>query len=153
MTLSQLSANASTTVAIIQSGAFNTFAAGCPGSAGVTHLDAAPPRVGTTTQIAMQPLPQNVAVLVFGFSNTTSAFGPLPLDLTAIGMPGCFARVSLDVTGVVLGSGGTGSYPLVVPNLPALAGFILHCQAIVFDAAANPTGLVMSDAATLVVGP
>ena len=85
MTFSHVAASHHATAAIIQSGAFNTFAAGCPGSAGVTQLDAAPPRVGTTTQIAMQPLPQNAAVLVFGFSNTTSAFGPLPLDLTGIG--------------------------------------------------------------------
>jgi hypothetical protein len=38
--------------------------------------------------------------------------------------------------------------------VPALAGVIAHCQAIVFDpAAGNAAGLVMSDAATLVVGP
>jgi hypothetical protein len=36
---------------------------------------------------------------------------------------------------------------------PALAGFTLHQQAVVFDPAAfNPIGLVMSDAATAVVG-
>src|SRR6185503_6095325 len=127
---------------------------GCPGSAGVTRLDAAPPRVATTANISMQPLPQNAAVLVFGFSNLSSAFGPLPLDLTAAGMPGCFGRVSLDFAAPVLGSGGSASYPLVVPSVPTLAGTIVHCQAIVFDAAAgNPAGLVMSDAATLVVGP
>ena len=55
---------------------------------------------------------------------------------------------------MVLGASGSATYTLVVPSLPALAGTILHCQAIVFDAAAgNPAGLVMSDAATLVVGP
>ena len=69
-------------------------------------------------------------------------------------MPGCFGRVSFDVSALVLGSGGSVAYPLVVPSLSALAGTILHSQAIVFDlAASNPAGLVMSDAATLVVGP
>jgi hypothetical protein len=63
-------------------------------------------------------------------------------------------RVSLDFAAPVLGTGGSASHPLVVPSLPALAGFIVHCQAIVLDAAAsNRAGLVMSDAATLVVGP
>ena len=138
----------------MQSGVFNTFAVGCSGSAGVTRLDAAPPRVGTTTHIAMQPLPQNVAVLVFGFSNTTSALGPLPLNLTTLGMLGCLGRVSLDFSPWVFGAGGSAVYPLVVPSLPTLAGTVVHCQAIVFDpAASNPAGLVMSDAATLVVGP
>ncbi|HEU4417931.1 MAG TPA: hypothetical protein VFT55_03275, partial [Planctomycetota bacterium] len=141
--------------AIIQSGGFHTFAAGCSGSEGVTHLDAGPPRVGTTTTIAMDPLPQDAAVLLFGFSNVSSRFGPLPLDLTAFDMPGCFAHVSLDVSVLVLGMGGSATFALAVPGLPALAGTILHSQAIVFDPAAwwNPVGLVMSDAATLVVGP
>jgi hypothetical protein len=154
MTFAQVTAGWDVTAAIIQAGAFHTFAAGCPGSSGVTRLDAAPPRVGTTTQIAMQPLPQNAAVLVLGFSNVSSAFGPLPLDLTAFGMPGCFGRVSPDFAASVVGSGGAATFPFAIPSLPALAGTILHSQAIVFDAAAgNPAGLVMSDAATLVVGP
>ena len=69
-------------------------------------------------------------------------------------MPGCFGRVSFDVPALVFGAGGSAAYPLVVPSLPALAGTILHSQAIVFDAAAgNPAGLVMSDASTLIVGP
>ena len=54
----------------------------------------------------------------------------------------------------VLGSGGSAAWPLAVPSLAALAGTIVHTQAIVFDTAAgNSAGLVMSDAATLVVGP
>src|SRR5439155_21471 len=73
MTFSHVAANYWATAAILQSGGFHTFAAGCPGSVGVTRLDASPPRVGTTTLIAMQPLPQNAAVLVIGFSNVNSA--------------------------------------------------------------------------------
>jgi hypothetical protein len=41
-----------------------------------------------------------LSVLVFGFSNVSSAFGPLPLDLTAFGMPGCYARVARAVARV-----------------------------------------------------
>jgi hypothetical protein len=120
----------------------------------VTRLDASPSRVGATTHIALQPLPQNAALLVFGFSNTISTLGPLPLDLTPIGMPGCHGRVSSAFITPVLGAGGAAAHALAIPSLPALAGTILHCQAIVIDAAAgNPAGLVMSDAATLVVGP
>ena len=154
ITGSRISAGRVLSAAIIQSGGFHTFAAGCPGSAGVTRLDAAPPRVGTTTNIALQTLPQNVAVLVLGFSNVTSAFGPLPLDLTSFGMPGCLAHVSLDCSALVPGAGGIATSALTVPALPALAGMIAHGQAIVFDpSAANPAGLVMSDAITFVIGP
>jgi len=48
---------------------------------------------------------------------------------------------------------GSATYALTVPASAALAGFILHQQAVVLDpAAGNPAGLVMSDAATAVVG-
>jgi hypothetical protein len=75
--------------------------------------------------------------LVFGSSNLTSALGPLPLDLAASGMPGCFLRVSPDVSVPVLGAGGLGVFVLAVPSVPALAGMILHSQAIALD---NSTG-------------
>jgi hypothetical protein len=40
------------------------------------------------------------------------------------------------------------------PNVSTHPGFIVHQQAIVLDpAAGNPSGLVMSDAATAVIGP
>jgi hypothetical protein len=152
VTFADVSANQDVTAAIVQSGASHVFAAGCPGTAGVTQLVATAPRVGTTAQLATYPLPQDAAVLVFGFSNVSSGFGPLPLDLGFFGMPGCLLRVSFDVSMLLLGS-GHAAYPLAIPSLPALAGTILHSQAIVLDAGANPAGLVMSDAVTLVVGP
>jgi hypothetical protein len=49
---------------------------------------------------------------------------------------------------------GSATYALAVPASAALAGFILHQQALVLDpAAGNPSDLVMSDAATAVIGP
>ena len=69
-------------------------------------------------------------------------------------MPGCFGRVSPDFSALVLGPGGFAAFPFAIPGLPGLAGTIVHSQAIVLDAAAgNAAGLVMSDAATLAVGP
>jgi hypothetical protein len=154
MTFSRVAAGGWYTAAIIQSGACTTFGPGCPGSAGLTHLEAAPLRLGTTAQIQLQPLPQNTAMLVFGLSNLNSALGPLPVDLAAYGMPGCFGRVSMDTAVFVQGVGGSANHALVVPNVPTLAGFVVHSQALVFDAAAgNVAGLVTSDAVTLVVGP
>jgi hypothetical protein len=53
----------------------------------------------------------------------------------------------------VIGSLGSATWSLPIPASAALAGFILHQQALVLDpAASNPSGLVMSDAATAVVG-
>jgi hypothetical protein len=51
------------------------------------------------------------------------------------------------------GAGGAARLLLAVPATPSFAGWQLHQQAVVLDpAAANPAGLVMSDAATAVVG-
>jgi len=48
---------------------------------------------------------------------------------------------------------GSATYSLAIPASAVLAGFILHQQALVLDpASVNPSGLVMSDAATGVAG-
>jgi hypothetical protein len=49
---------------------------------------------------------------------------------------------------------GSATDSLAVPASAALAGFMLHQQAVVLDPwAGNPSGLLMSEAATAVIGP
>ncbi|HEU4419765.1 MAG TPA: hypothetical protein VFT55_12575 [Planctomycetota bacterium] len=91
-------------------------------------------------------------IAALGLSNTQAAFGPLPLDLGFIGMPGCFARVSLDTTLGIAGAAGSASFVFVVPNQPTLVGFTFYTQGIVFDPTLNPFGFSTSDAALAVVG-
>jgi hypothetical protein len=142
------------TLAIIQAGDYTTFGPGCSGSAGVTRLEATTlPRVGATMTVRVEPLPISVAVMISGLSNVSWTSGPLPLNLSALGLANCWLRVSLDANDAVIGSSGSATYSLAIPASAALAGFILHQQAVVLDpAASNPSGLVMSDAATAVVG-
>ena len=103
--------------------------------------------------VLVEPLPQSVAMLITGLSNLSSAAGPLPLDLSPFGLTGCWLRASPDATALLIGSAGSASYALTVPANAALVGLILQQQALVLDpAAGNPAGLVMSDAATAVVG-
>ena len=103
--------------------------------------------------VRVEPLPLSLAVMISGFSNVSSTAGPLPLDLSPFGLTNCSLRVSLDISDALIGALGSATYSLAVPASAALAGFILHQQALVFDpAAGNPQGLVMSDAATAVVG-
>jgi hypothetical protein len=79
---------------------------------------------------------------------------PLPLDVTPFGLTNCWLRVSLDISDALIGASGTATHALAIPASAAFAGFIVHQQALVLDAAAgNPSGLVMSDAATAVIGP
>ena len=154
LSFAQISAGESNTVAVFRTGAYAMFGAGCPGSAGVTHLEATTlPRVGATMTVRVEPLPLSLAVMISGLSNVTWATVPLPLNLTPFGLTNCWLRVSLDANDALIGALGSATYSLAIPTTAALAGFILHQQAVVLDpAAGNPLGLVMSDAATAVVG-
>ena len=103
--------------------------------------------------VLVQPLPLSAAVMISGLSNVSYAAIPLPLDLTFLGLTNCWLRVSVDAHEGLIGSLGLATYSLAIPASASLAGFILHQQALVLDpAAANPSGLVMSDAATAVIG-
>jgi hypothetical protein len=94
----------------------------------------------------------SVAVMILGLDNVSSAAGPLPRDLAPSGLTNCWLRVSTDATVLLLGA-GAANLVFAVPASPALAGLGMHQQALVLDTAAgNPAGLVMSDAATAVVG-
>ncbi|MEO0479421.1 MAG: hypothetical protein AAF196_08070 [Planctomycetota bacterium] len=65
------------------------------------------------------------AFLFVGFSNTTSAFGPLPFSFGG----GCDLLTSIDASLSLLTDGmGNASLPLAVPNNPALVGQSLFFQ-------------------------
>jgi hypothetical protein len=154
LSFARVSACRFTTVALVRPGAYTTFGAGCPGSAGISHLEAIMlPRLGGSMTVHVEPLPQSVAVMISGLSNVSSAAGPLPLNLSPFGLTNCWLRVRPDMENLLPGAYGAANYKLVVPMSAALAGFMLHQQAVVLDpAAGNPAGLVMSDAATAVIG-
>jgi hypothetical protein len=139
---------------VVQSGSYLRFGAGCAGSLGVTGLEAlALPRLGRTMNVRALPLPLSIAAMVTGFSNVGSPAGPLPLDLSPFGLTNCALRVSPDASVLLVGANGSANFALAIPLSPSLAGLLFHQQALVFDpAAGNAAGLVMSDAATAVVG-
>ena len=95
---------------------------------------------------------RNAAIHLFGFSRTTSAFGPLPLDLAGFGAPGCSGRVSADATSFVVGTGGTANWSLAIPNAPSLLCAQFYTQALVLDTTLNALGAGVSDAWAGIVG-
>ena len=90
--------------------------------------------------------------MLTGFSNTISSSGPLPLDLTILGAPGCAARVSPDVTSLIFGGAGSASFNLPIPNNSSYSGFVLYNQCFVLDSGFNALGAVLSDGAGMVIG-
>lgn len=131
---------------------FGQFATGCNGSLPKSELTGNLPQLGQTLTVNANNLPQSLAIMMIGFSNTASGFGPLPLSLVSFGAPGCFGRVSPDATTFLIGAGNNASWSFSVPAAPALSGLRLFQQALVLDPAANPAGLVTSNAAAFQLG-
>lgn len=136
---------------------FTTFGAGCPGSLGLPALltqVTVPALLGSAYQLTIANTPQNALVLVItGFSDTWWNTTPLPLELTALGMPDCHLHVSADLTNVVLATGTSATFQMQLPSNAAFLGFAFYNQALVLDpAAGNPLGAAMTNAGMSVIG-
>jgi PKD repeat protein len=131
---------------------FGQFAPGCAGTLPRATVTGNLPQLGQTYTASVDNLPISVGIMMIGFSNTASAFGPLPLSLTTFGAAGCFGRVSPDATSLLLGAGNTANWTFPVPNNSALSGLTLFQQVLVLDAAANAGGFVTSNAAAFQIG-
>ena len=131
---------------------YGFFAPGCAGSMGTSHLSANHPQIGTTLQVNLGNLPLSVAIMMIGFSNTSSAFGPLPVAAAAFGAPGCFGRVSPDATAFLIGGANAAVLNFPIPAASGLIGVRLFNQALVPDPGQNTLGAVFGDAAAMIIG-
>ncbi|MCA8963737.1 MAG: PKD domain-containing protein [Planctomycetes bacterium] len=132
---------------------YGFFGAGCPGSMGISSLTPnAAPSIGTTMTVTIDALPLSAAFVLFGFSNTVSLFGPLPLDATSFGAPGCFGRVSSEAAVFLVGGGNTVAWSLTIPADPAYLGQLFYQQALPLDPGLNGLGASFSDAMAMMIG-
>lgn len=130
---------------------FSTFGAGCSGTMPPAEFTlTGSPVAGTNLQFELNNLPDNAALLIFGFSNTTSIFGPLPGPIG--NTPGCMLHISPDITRFYLTSGNVLSYSKSLPSGTGVLGTRIFFQALVFDSGHTPDGFVMSDALETEVG-
>jgi hypothetical protein len=124
------------------------FGTGCDGLALVS---AGTPQLGNAGfGLRVNNVPAASPVGLFGFGTLVVNPG---VDLTIVGMPGCFAYTNLDL-GLFTGSlvaGGSSTLPLPIPNTPALGGFTLSSQGVSFSTL-TPLGLAASNGLTLVLG-
>lgn len=74
-----------------------------------------------------------LGLVIFGNSNSLWGGTTLPLDLGAVGAPGCSLYVSLDVAVTVTLGAGSGTVTWNLPNVPAALGASFFTQAVVFD--------------------
>ena len=131
-----------------QAGENRVTGVGCLGGAGLLTLSCATrPSPGAFLQYQLFG-PVNtpgVAVLTIGLSNQSYNGIPLPVDLAAVGAPGCWLLNSLDVTatGAVVANQATFQVPL--PANPAIVGVRMWSQGAAFDPTRNAFGMVVSN--------
>jgi hypothetical protein len=115
-------------------------------------LPATLPRLGQNLFVIVDNMPLNLGLMITSTSNTFSTLGPLPLDMTPLGITNCNLRVGLDFLQTLTGGGTTASYLLAIPNSPPLLGAQFYQQPFVFDPPLNPFGGSLGDAAAMQIG-
>ena len=137
---------------------YATFGSGCSGPTGViptlAGVSAEPPRLGSTSRIRVQNLPNSVTVPVFvlGSSNTMDPGPPsyaLPMDLAILGWPGCQQLVSDDVFDFAITTTGQADYAIAIPSNANLMGYEFHAQVLVLY---SPAGVATSNGVTGTIG-
>ncbi|MBK8100029.1 MAG: hypothetical protein IPK26_23235 [Planctomycetes bacterium] len=73
------------------------------------------PQLGSTLGVRLNNLPTATAIVMTGFSNTVSPFGPLPVHLLCYGALGCYGRVSPDASFLLVGTGTTATFGCSTP--------------------------------------
>ena len=110
--------------------------AGVPGFGQTVSLD--------TTNI---PASAQFGATLLGFVE----FNP-GLDLTSIGMPGCYRYTDGAATLLFLAPVGSASTPFSVPNNPAFFGTVVTGQSVVFTPGLTPLGAIASNGVRLTLG-
>lgn len=107
------------------------------------------PVLGTTLQWQVGGMPANTGwgVLLRALQQATPA-----IDLTGIGMPGCFAHVVAAEATFFLAPGASQQIAETIPNVTALVGVSLVGQAVTYNPGLTQLGLVASNGMVLTLG-
>ncbi len=112
------------------------------------------PELGKPYELWLVPTDKNtVAGFVIGISKSRFGNLRLPLDLTALGAPGCSIYSSMDlVTPAKTGPIGFARHTYGIPLSKNLIGIRYYHQAFVLSSKANNLGLVLSNALAMKIG-
>ncbi|MGE3174399.1 MAG: hypothetical protein AB7O97_17345 [Planctomycetota bacterium] len=116
----------------------SVYGVGCPGSSGSPQLAAAnAPVLGGTFSLSLTGVPSGASPVVFALGVEFGAWDlvPLPLDLAAIGLPGCDLWLAPIELRAAVATGGAATLGVALPAaLPSGTRFAV--QALSIDAAA-----------------
>jgi len=108
-----------------------------------------PPVIGTTIDLITTNVP---LTSTGGLSILSLNALPGGVDLTFLGMPGCFLYQDLTVIDLFPVSSGAGQRSFSLPNSPALSGTILLSQSAIMDLGLNAFDMATSNGIELLVG-
>jgi hypothetical protein len=139
--------------------AANAFGSSCSAGAWTPQLGPQPgslPQLGSTFAVDVGNLPPGPRFVVGLLGTDASEWlgQPLPLDLAAMGMPGCELHLA-PIEGFaqpLLSTGGSVAWPLTIPPAQSLFGLEFFMQAIVEAPGANTFGAVTTNACRGVIG-
>ncbi len=134
---------------------FQPFGMGCTGTGGTPQLVlGALPVLGMPLRVDIVNLPpgSTLASMAVGLSRTQWPLGSLPMLLTNLGMPGCRAYTSADALVTLPVVNGVATWTYDLPVIPAQLGDAYYLQGIGVDPTVNSAGLILSNAATIVLG-
>ena len=110
--------------------------------------------LGRTVGYALeQAMPNTLAVLLLGASDSIWFGGTLPYSLANLGAPGCSLLASTEISaGFMTNGSGSANLDLAFPNQPSLLGSRLFTQYVVVDPTTNALGLAFTNAVRTVLG-
>ena len=139
-----------------RAGSYTPYGTACIGTGGVTpFMDAEgrSPWIGEDFTVFVSVSKQTPIVFLWlGASRALWGSLPLPYDLTATGMPGCWLYASIDWVFAVSHQQGIGNCTFPIPNDLSLLGATFYNQALVPDPNANQFGAVVSNGGAGVIG-
>ncbi len=74
------------------------------------------------------------------------------IDLTSVGMQGCFRYTGLEAVLVVIPVGGQSVYTMPIPTSNSYQGLPLNAQTWAFSPGSNAQGIVTSNGLAMIVG-
>jgi hypothetical protein len=120
-----------------------------PDTTSLALAASARPVAGTTINLVTSNAP---ATSVLGVTFLAFAQVNPGLELSIVGMPGCFQNVALQASSVMGVASGTGSLAVALPSGSSLNGIHVYCQSAVFAPGQNTLGVLSSNGVDLLLG-
>ena len=113
-----------------------------PDLVAITHSASSRPVIGTAFTLETEDVPASgiIGATLFGLTEINPG-----LDLTSIGMPGCYQYVSIDASAIWVPNSGVGSTLFSIPNVPGLAGVEIKTQGAALVPGINTLGAITSN--------